>query len=85
MAGYTCPNPVCGRRTLYATTGHKKVCSACGTEVVQPPNAGKGGRGDYCVNCQRYTIFNGKCTLSTCGTVYKFPKAKKVLKKPANK
>lgn len=81
MPGYTCPNPACGKRTLHAITGHKKVCSACGTEVLQPPNDGKGGKGEYCVNCKRYTIFNGKCTVSTCGTTYKFPKSKSAIEK----
>lgn len=85
MPGYTCPNPNCGKRTLHAVTGHKKICSSCKMEVTQPPNAGKGGKGEYCVNCKRNTIFNGKCTVSTCGTKYKFPKPAAEPKKAVSK
>ena len=71
MAGYKCPD--CGRKTLYQE-GTKYYCNnpECGFKATTPPLGGKGGKGQYCVNCKRYTVFKDLC--SNCGTRYKHGK-----------
>ena len=66
MAGKICP--ICGEKTFFENSSGRK-CSKCGYSMVVPPNNGMGGKGNYCYNCNSYTVFNGKC--SKCGAKYK--------------
>jgi len=66
MAGKMCPD--CGEATFHKTpTGRE--CSQCGYEMKVPANSGKGGRGKFCPNCDRWTVFDGECT--NCGATFK--------------
>lgn len=65
MAGKRCPN--CGERTFYET-GTGRECTRCGYKMIVPANEGKGGKGDKCANCGRYTVYDGKCR--NCGAIY---------------
>lgn len=59
MPGKMCPR--CGRPTFFETTYGGK-CTKCDFTMTVPPNGGKPGRGEKCLNCGRWTVFNGKCT-----------------------
>ena len=37
--------------------------------MTLPANNGKGGRGQKCSNCNKLTVFDGKCR--NCGAQYK--------------
>ena len=65
MAGAKCPK--CHELTFFSTPSGRK-CSHCGYEMKVPANSGKGGRGDLCSNCKKYTVFDGKCR--NCGATY---------------
>ncbi len=71
MAGKLCPG--CGQLTFFKTTTGRK-CSKCGCEMTIPINSGKGGKGQKCSNCGKFTVFNRKC--SECGATYSVPKKK---------
>lgn len=65
MAGKRCPK--CGKFTFFESpTGRE--CTRCGYKMVLAPNDGKGGRGQKCSNCEKLTVFNGKC--SNCSAKY---------------
>lgn len=68
MAGKRCPN--CDKQSLF-TKGNTMECK-CGFQANVPPNNGRGGRGEYCVNCGHYKVRNNTC--GNCGTTYKYPK-----------
>lgn len=59
-----CPN--CKKQTLFRK-GFKLVCSNpnCRYTITVPVNDGKGGKGNKCPVCGRFTWFNGRC--SSCG------------------
>ena len=59
--------PKCGQHT-FSVYGYQGECSNCGYTMKAPPNEGRGGRGQKCVHCGRWTVFNGKCT--NCGARY---------------
>lgn len=65
MAGKRCPN--CGEMTFFETSTGRE-CTRCGYKMIVPANDGKGGRGDKCSYCGRYTVFDGKCR--NCGAIY---------------
>lgn len=65
LAGKMCPN--CGKQTFYLSPGGRK-CSYCNWEMSLPANEGKGGKGQKCANCGKFTVFNNKCT--SCGATY---------------
>jgi predicted amidophosphoribosyltransferase len=66
MAGKVCPG--CGKQTFFKSNEGRR-CSKCGTELKVPANNGKGGKGAFCCNCDKYQIFDGKCR--NCGAVLK--------------
>ena len=66
MAGKVCPQ--CGRPTFFKT-GLRGKCTKCNFSMTIPPNEGKWGKGQKCLNCGRMTVFNGNC--SNCGAQYK--------------
>lgn len=66
MAGKMCPK--CGKYTFFENTSGRK-CSKCGYTMILPANNGKGGRGQKCSNCNKLTVFDGKCR--NCGAQYK--------------
>lgn len=66
MAGKRCPE--CGQFTFFTTTTGRK-CTKCNYEMILPVNDGKGGKGTKCSNCNKFTVFNGKCT--SCGAIYR--------------
>ena len=66
MAGKLCPR--CGKYTFFESTSGRK-CSKCGYTMTLPANEGKGGRVQKCSNCNKLTVFNGKCR--NCGAQYK--------------
>lgn len=65
MAGKLCPQ--CNQFTFFKTTYGGK-CTKCGYTMNVPPNEGKGGKGQQCLNCGAFTVFNGKCR--NCGATY---------------
>ena len=62
MPGKRCAK--CGNATVF-TRGNKAVCSSCGAEYTLPSNSGRGGKGQRCPFCGRYTWFDGRC--NACG------------------
>ncbi|MBQ8693853.1 MAG: hypothetical protein IJ576_08655 [Synergistaceae bacterium] len=65
MAGAKCPQ--CGSLTFFkSATGGK--CTQCGYTMTNPANDGRGGKGQKCLNCGKFTVFNGKCR--NCGASY---------------
>jgi|GEM_PF-6429822 len=61
--GKNCPK--CKKPNFFTTpTGGK--CTNCGYEMKHPPGPGKGTK---CMNCGKYTVFNGKC--NSCGAIHK--------------
>lgn len=66
MAGKKCPK--CKQLTFFAS-GRKGECKNCGYKMQVPANEGKGGRGEKCLNCGGYTVFDRVC--SRCGARYK--------------
>lgn len=67
MAGKKCPN--CGNLTFFEKpTGGE--CNNCGYKMFVPPNEGKGGKGNRCLRCGKYTVFNGVCRNPKCGAKY---------------
>lgn len=69
MAGKMCPG--CSEFTFFETpTG--RLCSKCGYEMKIPVNNGKGGKGQKCSNCGRYTVFDGTC--NSCNAKFIAPK-----------
>ena len=66
MAGKLCPE--CNQFTFFSTATGRK-CTKCGYEMILPVNDGKGGKGFKCSNCNKFTVFNGKC--KNCGAIYK--------------
>ena len=59
--------PKCGERTFFESPNGRR-CSQCGYQMILPANNGKGGRGQKCLNCGQFTIFDGKCR--NCGARY---------------
>ena len=67
MAGAKCP--FCGKLTFFRNKKGGRTCSKCNGTMIIPANAGKGGKGNYCNNCHRYTVQrDNKCT--NCGARY---------------
>ena len=66
MAGRQCPK--CGNLTMWQK-GNELRCSRdeCGYKLHIPSNLGKGGKGQRCPLCNRYTFFNGRCHNKSCG------------------
>ena len=62
MAGKMCMK--CGKQTLW-NKGNKLVCSNCDFTVNLPSNDGKGGKGQKCPSCGKFTWFNNRC--NSCG------------------
>ena len=62
MPGMACPR--CSELTFYRK-GNKRICSKCGYTVTESPNEGKGGKGQRCPMCGKFTWFKGKC--NACG------------------
>lgn len=60
--GKVCPK--CGRRTLFEH-GSYLECTKCGYKMIIPTPGGKGGKGQKCPNCGKFTFFGGKCR--SCG------------------
>ena len=67
MPGMVCPK--CGAKTLFEKP-YGGLCSKCGCKMVVPANDGKGGKGQKCSNCGRFTVFEGKCR--KCGAKYEW-------------
>ena len=68
MAGMKCPN--CGKLTYFKTpTGGQ--CSQCGYTGTTSPLGGQGGKGQRCLHCGKYQVFNGKCR--NYGETYSVP------------
>lgn len=63
MPGKLCPK--CGSRKLWEKNDGNYECSNCGYRLQVPVNGGKGGKGQRCPICKRYTFFDGKCR--NCG------------------
>ena len=62
MAGKICPK--CEQKTLW-NHGNKLKCSKCDYTIIIPPNQGKGGKGQKCPVCGKYTWFDKQC--NSCG------------------
>ena len=69
MAGSVCPD--CKKRTLFQSPrGLRCSNPECNLEIVVPVNGGKGGKGQYCPVCRRYTVFSNKSVNPDCGAKF---------------
>lgn len=70
MAGKVCPK--CEKNTFFITSGENRKCSnpECGCKMTVPPHEHKGGRGEKCSNCRKFTVFKNVCSNPNCGARY---------------
>lgn len=59
--------PKCGALTFHNSLRGRE-CSTCGYKMNLMVANGKGGKGNRCSNCGKFTVFNNKCT--SCGATY---------------